>query len=173
LIGDDGFISPWKYKNIISVGIKLGHFASVEHFIDNYKEHLPPDYRDDAYNYNIANLAFHREQYKKALKALLEVQFSDIFYSLDTKKMMLKIYYEQGETEAFISLVAAFRNYLSRNELISDRNRLSYQNFLRAVQALYRLRHEQKGSSATIRALIDGFDSIVDKDWIEAKLLLP
>ena len=172
LLDRDGLISPWKYKNIISVGIRLKEFVQTEDFIQNFRKHLPEDYRKDAYHYNIANLAFHKGNFSEALQNLLVVRFSDVFYSLDTKKMLLKIYYNQESTEAFYSLVASFRIFLTRNKLISDRNRLSYKNFIRLVNALYKLKHEGKGSKAEITDSLNHVNALVDEDWIRKEIEL-
>lgn len=49
---------------------------------------------------------------------------------LNSKEMLLKIYYERNEVEALYNLLAFFRNYLKRNKLISKNIRLPYQNFI-------------------------------------------
>jgi hypothetical protein len=74
------------------------------------------------------------------VQLLREVEFTDIFYNLDAKTMLLKIYFELEKNEAFFSLVAAFKIYLSRNRLISEHNRKLYMNLLTFTSKLYTLK---------------------------------
>ena len=81
-------------------------------------------------NYNLVDLYYYKKELGKALEYLHKVEYSDVFYALNSKEMLLKIYYEMNEEEALHNLLASFRIYLKRNKLISDNIRLPYQNFI-------------------------------------------
>ena len=51
---------------------------------------------------------------------LRQVEFTDIFFATDAKVMLLKLYYDNDETEALYSLIHSFRIFLRRNKLVSD-----------------------------------------------------
>ena len=161
---EEGILSPWKFKNIVSGGLRLGRYAWVEDFIQEYHPALPEDFQETAMKYNQANLHYHRGQHEAALRLLSKVEFTDVFYSLDTRKMMVMIYFEQGEMEALLSLMAAFRLYLRRNKLISERNRKAYKNFLTVVQALCRSR-EGKVDGVS-KAYVKDLHPLVDEEWL-------
>lgn len=139
---EDDRLSPWAYKNIIGVGLRLRLFDRTEQFIRDYNKKLAPEFRDNALNYNLAELRYYQGDANKALEYLNRVEFSDIYYSLDTKKMMLKIYYEQEEIDALYSLVSSFKMYLKRTKLISANNRAAYQNFVQVLSLL--IKHDPK-----------------------------
>ncbi len=84
--------------------------------------------------------------------------------------MLLKIYFQQEEIEAFYSLVASFKVFLTRNELISDPNRLSYKNFIRLTYSLFKLKIENKGSKEEIGKLLEKAEALVDEDWVREEL---
>jgi hypothetical protein len=157
-------LSPWKYKNIASVGLQLGEYAWVEDFVTRYRPFLPEAFRDNAYAYNMADLAYHRGDYATALRTLVQVEFTDVFYSLDTRKMLLKIYYLQGATEPLISLIQAFRVYLRRNKLISETNRNAYSNFVHLTNALWKA--QSTGEHAALLAQIDATQPLVEEAWL-------
>jgi hypothetical protein len=157
-------LSPWKYKNIASVGLQVGEYAWVEDFVTRYRPHLPAHFRDNAYAYNMADLAYHRGDYAAALRTLVQVEFTDVFYSLDTRKMLLKIYYLQGATEPLHSLIQAFRVYLHRNKLLSDANRSAYTHFVHIVHQLARA--QDGGDAAQLLPLIEATQPLVDEAWL-------
>lgn len=164
---EDGVLSAWKYKNIASVGLRVKAFDWVEGFINDYLPLLPEEFRDTAYAYNKAFLNYSRGNLQQALRLLLQVEFNDVFFSLDTRKMMLMIYYEQDAEEPMLSLIASFRTYLRRNKLISENNRKSYNNFLNLLNAIYKAADPMAlGSREALQAEIRGTQPLVEESWL-------
>ncbi len=165
---EDGLLSAWKYKNIASVGLQLREFEWVETFIHAYKSKLPEDFKENAFDYNLADLHYHRGEYEQALKKLLKVEFTDVFYALGTRKMMLMIYFEQGSTESMLSLISSFRLFLRRNQLISESNQKAYSNFVNLVHAIYRA--SEVGTDADkLRQQIESTQPLVEEAWLLSK----
>jgi hypothetical protein len=162
---ENGVLSAWKYKNIASVGLRLAEYEWVEQFIHRYKPMLPDDLRESAYAYNLADLHYHRREYDQALRNLLRVEFTDVFYSLDTRKMILMIYFEQGATEAMLSLISSFRLFLKRNQLISENNRLAYTHFVNLVHAIYRSKNSPPEAEKLHRQILDT-QPLVEEAWL-------
>ncbi len=165
---ENGILSAWKYKNIASVGLRLSEFDWVEEFINKYKQNLPVDFRENAYSYNLADLHYHRGEYDKALRNLLRVEFTDVFYSLDTRKMMLMIYFEQGDTEPMLSLITSFRSFLRRNQLISEGNRAAYTNFVNLLHAIYRA-SLKLADAGKLQEQIAATQPLVEEAWLMEK----
>jgi hypothetical protein len=159
---EDGVLSAWKYKNIASVGLRVRAFDWVEGFISDYLPLLPEEFRDTACAYNKAFLNYSRGNLQQALRLLLQVEFNDVFFSLDTRKMMLMIYFEQDAEEPMLSLIAAFRTYLRRNKLISENNRKSYNNFLNLLNSIYK----GADSPEALRAEIKATHPLVEESWL-------
>lgn len=163
-----GIFSPWKYKNMASVGLRVGEFEWVESFLESYKSKLPPDFRENAWAYNMADLHYHQGRYEEALRGLMRVEFTDVFYSLDTRKMMLMIYLEQGAEEPLYSLVSSFKLYLRRNKLISENNRQAYTNFVNLVHAIQRA-SSRVTSPDQLAARIQETQPLVEESWLLAQ----
>lgn len=164
---DSDQINPWNFKNIVSTALKLGHYDWTEQFIQKYQEGLPPEFRQSAIAYNMAHLNFHRKQYEKALKSLLDVEFSDIFYALDTRKLQLMIYFERQDAEPLLSLISSFKVFLRRNNLISASNRQAYKNFVDWVARIFRETEKNNPQLAQFIPLIHQTTPLVDADWLE------
>jgi hypothetical protein len=162
---ENGVLTAGKYKNIASVGLRLAEYGWVEEFIHRYKSMIPEDLRESAFAYNLADLHYHRREYDLALRTLLRVEFTDVFYSLDTRKMILMIYFEQGATEAMLSLISSFRLFLRRNQLISENNRLAYTHFVNLVHAIYRSKGTEPDAEKLRRQILDT-QPLVEEAWL-------
>lgn len=165
-----GRLSPWNYKNITVTGLRLSEFAWVEDFIPRYRDLIAPEHRENAYVYNLARLNFQRGRYTDCLQLLQRLEFSDVFYSLDSRVMLLKVYYEQGELRALDALIDSFRVFLHRNRLISAAHRTNYLNLLRFVKKLGRLRPGDVKRLAAIRAEVAATGQVADLGWLREKL---
>ncbi len=166
LLIEEGVLSPWKFKNIVSNGLGLGKFEWVENFIDTFNGKILEEFRETALVYNRAHLYYHQGRFSEALKTLNTVEFSDIFYALGTRKIMLMIYFEQEEVESLLSLVSSFKLFLRRNKLISEGNRRAYLNFVNLVQALFRYREGKGEQRAELEKQIRETQPLVEESWL-------
>lgn len=142
LLLNNGLLNEWDYKNITTLGCALKEFEWTEHFIQEYREKLPANQRENAYNYNLANLYHSKKMYNEALDHLLRVRFTDVKYHLSTSFLTLRTYYELGDTEALLSLIETFRIYAIRNRSITTDQKRSLTNFLRFARRLVVLKHQ-------------------------------
>ncbi|MEM7036307.1 MAG: hypothetical protein AAF570_04945, partial [Bacteroidota bacterium] len=60
LLLDAGQLSPWHYKNIVALGLRLDRTDWVADFIHGYRDRIPETFRDNAFTYNLARLYFHQ-----------------------------------------------------------------------------------------------------------------
>ncbi len=173
IIFQNGYLTEWDYKNIITVGLRLETYKWTENFIKTYKSSLPETVRENAYVYNLASFYYETNAYKKSLQLLHEVKFTDMTYHLGAKIIQLKSFYELQETEPFYALVDAFQIYIKRNRQLSDYRKTAYLNLVKIAQKIYKLR-EQKGIVANsvwqsrfqnLQQKIDN-QRIANKDWV-------
>lgn len=94
-------MSQWDYKNIVYLGLRLEEYSWVKNFIIKYNEELDPKTRKNAMSYNMAYYHFFLNNYDETLTLLRSVEFSDVYYHLDSKSLLMKTYYELEETEPF------------------------------------------------------------------------
>jgi hypothetical protein len=120
--------------------------------------------------YNLANWHFFRKEYKETLKLFREVEFTDLYYQLDVRAILLKTYFELSDDEPFYYQASAFRAFLSRNRLMSDYQRKIYRNFVRYIVRLLRDSGNQK-KMQTLLEEIRQVRQIADFRWLEEKVL--
>lgn len=171
LLFENKKISHSNFKNIVAIALRLSEFIWTEKFISRYALFLEKDLQKNSINYNLARLHFAKQQYKAALKLLTSVEFTDVYYHLDAKSLLLKTYYETDELDSFFSLVSTFKTYLRRSKLISGYQRMIYSNFVKHTHKLYKLKTGSKISLAKIKSEIKARPQIADVGWLREKLL--
>lgn len=156
-------LSPWTFKNTIKLGLRLNQFDWTENFIKTYKDDLDEEIRENALNYNLADLYYYKKEIEKAQALLQQVEFSDVFYVLSSKVMLLKIYFEKKEDEALYNLLTSFKVYLRRNKLISNNVKKTYMNFIALLSQISKSQSKQK---ELLRQRIISTELLTDRNWL-------
>jgi tetratricopeptide (TPR) repeat protein len=161
---EKGYLSPWHYKNIIKLSLRLRQFNRTEQFILDKTILLPANFREDAYHYNLAELYYYTGKRDQALFHLNKVEFTDIHYNLGAKVIICKIYFEQHDDEPLESLLHAFNTFLRRNKVISEEVRQAYHNFVIILRKILRATKDKKSS---IRVEIEQTNPLIEKGWLK------
>ncbi len=177
LLLEEGYLSEWHYKNIVTTGIRLQALDWVQRFIESYRETLRPESRENAYRFNLASYYYASGNYEQVLNLLIRVEYSDLRYNLGAKALLLRTYYDLGEYEALNALTESFRQYLQRNKLLADSRREGYYNLFKLTRRAAYLRvnldyfstEKWKRELQKLRAAIDGEAAIFNKSWLEEK----
>lgn len=166
----DNQLSQFDYKNIVYLGLRVGESEWVKNFIVRYNDYLEPQYRKNAYTYNMASYYYFQKNYDEVLTLLRSVEFTDFYYHLDSKSLLLKTYYELGETEALFSLIEAFKVYIKRNNLIPPYQKTIYLNMIRFVSRLYKWKLKPTKNLREIVSEMENTRQIADILWIRKKI---
>jgi hypothetical protein len=187
IIYDNGMLSQWDYKNIVTTAIRLNEFEWAEEFIVNYKNKIHPDFKEVAYTHNMAYLHYEKKEYKtvlkllnqfnKELKDITDPSFDDTFYILDSRSLLLKIYYELDEEEPLYAVIESFKLFLRRNKNVADRLKNNYFNLIKYTKNLNIIRQKLElnnvsGSKALIelKHKINAEKSIVNLTWLQSQV---
>jgi hypothetical protein len=165
-----GQLSPWHFRNIIFVGLKLRHFDWTESFIRNYKDYLPESFRDNAVTFNLARLFWYQQRYDKVIEQLREVEYEDVTYNLGSKSMLLATYYEMEEIEALYSLLDSFRVYLNRNKDIPESRRINYKNLIKFTKKLIKIRPGDQSRLKKLKEEVIETKNVASIDWLKEKI---
>lgn len=174
----NGYLAQWDYKNIITVGTRLGETVWTEQFILDYKKHLPPKDRENAFIYNLASFYYSTKAYKKSLQLLHEVKFTDASYHLGAKIIQLKSFYELEEDEPFYALIDAFKIYILRSKDISTYRKQANLNLIKFAKRIYKLKEQQDLISPSvfmqkwesINCRLTQTQNVANKTWLESSL---
>lgn len=169
IILDGNLISPWDYKNIVVTGLRISEQKWVKNFIEKYKSHLPEKFRENAYTYNLAKYFFYKKEYEKVIELLQNVEYEDVFYALDSKSMLLKVFYEKKEFAALDSLLESFSKFLNRKKLAPN-HKISYYNLLKFTKKMFNLYPRHRRSLEALRLSIQQTKQVADINWLFTKI---
>lgn len=165
----EGHLSQWDYKNIVTISLRQQEFEWAHRFIHEYKSALPSGERENAFVYNLAFWHFHRGDYSQTLQLLQKVDFTDLYYQLDSRVILLKIYFELDDTETFFYHTTAFRIFLRRNRLVSDYQRTIYLNLVKFTSKLFRAGSVRR-KIAAVKKLAAEQPQVADLAWLLKKI---
>jgi|GEM_PF-1060082 len=133
---ENGALGEWHFKNIVRTAIRQQALDWAEAFVEDHVVFLKESVRENAAAFNRAVIHFERKSYSEARKLLIRVRFTDLFYSLDSKVLLCKIYFEQEEEEPLRSMLKSLQIFLRRRGTLSPAQKSIYENFTKTVQAL-------------------------------------
>lgn len=178
LLLEEGVLLEWHYKNIVTTALRLGELDWTANFIEEYKHQLNPDAYENAYRFNLAALSHARGDYGKVLELLVTLEYIDLRYNLGAKALLLRTYFEMGETDSLVSLSSAFKQFLKRNKLLSETRKKAYVKLFSFTEKLALLRDEIPYQERRlclykfekIASAVDNSDNIFNKAWLEEKM---
>lgn len=170
IIFEHGELQHLHFKNIVTLALRLHEIEWTEKFIKSYSDKLDKELRKNAVSYNLARIHYARKQYREALRVMRTVEFTDVYYHLDSKALLLKIYYEMDDIEPLFSLITTMRVYLKRSKLISEYQRSIYVNLINHVKKLARIKSGGKQILEEVKLAIKTNIEIADINWLKAKV---
>lgn len=142
LILQKGQFPHTDFKNIVTVGLRLGKNDWVLDFIQHNQLKIEENIRANAYNYNLANYYYETKNFDAVVDLLQQVEFSDLFYELSSKYILIKVYYDLDEHYLLSYLLTSFGRFVSRNKAMSSTNRASVLSFLSLTKKLSRYQQD-------------------------------
>jgi hypothetical protein len=179
LLLENDILSEWDYKNITTLGCNLEEFDWTLTFIENFRNHLPSNRQENAYNFALGLWHFSKGRYDDALNALQLVQYTDVKYHISTTFLTIRTFYEKQDTEALMSLLETFRIYVIRNKKIPTVEKRGYSNFVRFTKHLVNLVHQPYAYSSQefqkklnkLQTNIENTAELINKNWLLSEIL--
>ncbi len=169
-IQEDNVLSPWTYKNIITVSLRVGELDWALKFIEDFKDYIPEMYRDNAYTYNLAKYHFYLKDYDEVISLLINVDYQGVFYILDAKSLLLKTYYETDENAALTSLMDSFKVLLNRKKMVAPNYRKMYKNLIRYIKKIRNIRDGGKKNIEEVEKQLTAESQVADITWLKEKI---
>jgi hypothetical protein len=161
------YITHGRINNVVIVYLRKNEFEKAENFVNKYIELLNEELKDSCRHFNLARIKFEKGQYKDSLRELLQVDFSkDAFYSINSKVLLLKTYFELKESDALDSLFTSFKEYIRKNKIITENLKTNYLGFVQTTKKLYEATNSQLIS---IKSIVEN-TPMIDKKWLLDKV---
>ncbi len=109
------------FLKILLYGLNLNKKIWTFNFIQNYKEKLSGKHKDNAYYLGMSFFCFSERYFEKTLEYLTRVKTIDLVYKVFLKNLLIKTYYELGETELIKNQIDSFRHFLRKNKKLIEK----------------------------------------------------
>lgn len=169
-----GYLLPTVFKNITTVALRLGRLDWTTEFLEHNQYKIAPEYegREDVYSYCLAQLYFKQNKFDAALAVLNKMAFSDIYTSMDVRRMLMKVYYEMEYTGMFEDMINSFRVFLTQNQsTIPEVHVKAHRDFINVIRRIYSTINNDVDRLDNIKASIEETNVLPEKKWLLEKLL--
>jgi hypothetical protein len=164
-------ISPI-FKNAVVVASRLGEFAWAKELMHRFEETLQLPANIIAYHFSAGIIAFHEGYLKEAEPHFHRVldDFEDVFYGLDTRGYLLRIYYETNNLIGLDALLDSYRMYLKRNQGLPGARKASHNEFIRFVRRLAHCNPHDQGALLRLQTEIEAGRRMPFTGWLLVKV---
>ncbi len=166
---DDGVLSPYTYRNVANLAIKIGETTWAADFINDFKEKLPVKERENLFRYNLAHLHFRKKEYPKAMELLRDVHLKEALQNLDARRMLMRMYYETGEYAALDSLLESFKTFIHRQKNLGY-HRENYLNLVKFTRKLLQTDLRSRKATDKLKTEIEATTALTERDWLLSQI---
>lgn len=166
---DDGKLNQFKFNNITKLALHLGKIDWTEQFIEEYKPFVEPQYHETYVHNAYSMLYFAQEKYEETMIRLQQVDYKELFITMDAKVLLMKVYYQLDEYDVLESFINSFKVFLRRKEILAYHQEI-YKNFIRMMQKLINLPPFNKKAREKLYKEIEGTQKLLEKKWLLEQL---
>lgn len=159
-------LSRYTFGNAVAAALKIGEYEWAEKFIEDFQHLIEEKQRESTVNFNRSRIYFERGDYNKAQELLTRFEYDYFFLNIIAKTMLLKIYYETDEYDAFESLLESMRTYLQRKEALDPTRKAAYKNMISLMKKLLSLNIFSKPQKDAFRELIQKTNPLAEREWL-------
>lgn len=165
ILMENGRLPGDTYKSIVQVAAGLQEYEWAEKFIEEYKNELPPREREHQYRYNTGYLCFRQKKYNQALPLLKQIHFEDTPDSLDSRRILLQVYFALNRQADLASELNSFRQYLQKQKGIGPAC-ASHENFAGYLARILEARVAGRQAILQLHDEIASRHDIAEKSWL-------
>jgi tetratricopeptide (TPR) repeat protein len=159
-------VSRYTFGNAVGAALRNQEYAWAEKFIGDFQHHLDEKERNSIVNFNLSRVYFERGDYDKAQSLLTQFEYDDMLFNIIAKTMLLKIYHEQEELDAFESLLESMRTYLQRKEALDPARKAAYKNMISLMKKLLHLNIFSKVQREKFHELVTKTNPLAEREWL-------
>ncbi|MEO6169053.1 MAG: hypothetical protein ABIO46_09780 [Chitinophagales bacterium] len=158
-------------KTFITLCLRMGKAETAHRFIiDKNQCIMPAEIREDAFNYSMSLLHFDKKKYDQVLLLLHQVEYLNVFYKIDSKKLLIETFYELKEWDSLDSAMNAFRVFIHRNSEISDVHKKNNQNFINFLYKLMSAKSNDQKRLHQLQQQLKRSKHLAERKWLIEKV---
>jgi len=173
LLLENDFMPTHKLKNITTVSCKVGEFEWVRKVVETYRPNLEKECAESVYHFNMGLIDFYQNNFKTAFDHFFHVENINQAYTINSRIMTLKCYYElddEYDERTLRTLLLSERFIQSHKDLIT-KDKKAYKNFVRILINIYNTRHGAgRLTKEKILRKLEKLEFVSDKKWLLEKI---
>jgi hypothetical protein len=159
------------YLQILNAALALNEIQWAENFIKNYTIKLQPDIQQSMKCLAYAFLNFNTKEYRKVLKYMNKVEFTDIQDKFFARTLTARSYYELNELETLLNYIESSKRFLVNNPSVSAMSRIYIYNFFKYIKKIVLLKENKDlGKIFVLRKEIQRNKEVSNTKWLLEKL---
>lgn len=163
-------LSPWRYTNLINIGLKVGQTEWVWAFMQDNRKRLPAEYTDNVFRYNLAQYHYHQKNYDAAQRTLAQVEFTNVVFNITARSLLIKIYCETDQTELLLTYLEATRIFLHRNRMLDAGRKRQMQKFVEITTKVAKAATFDTERLRTMLEHLPPAQEMMHRDWVAAQI---
>jgi hypothetical protein len=177
----NGQLTAHTFINLTASALLEKELDWTDKFINEYKNKVQSDQRENAFLFSSATLYFVRAEnssgklkkkyYSISLDYLARVKTEDFYYMTRVKNMLIRIYYELNEIELAISILESYRHFLSKTKVMPEELYERNINFINFTGKL--IKYKTQSLNITLEQLRDDIVStklVSYRGWLLSKI---
>lgn len=167
------YIPPGKFKNVVTTACIFKEFNWALQFIKNSQAMIEPKFRESVVQFNYGVVYFYQNNLELAQDALRKVEYVNIFYALDSKSLLSRVYFEKGEFFALIRFLSSFKDFVRKHSSLSRVMKERYSNYIKMLKQITNTK-QLVVSKQYKEKLLDKLANqsvIYYRDWLSQKIM--
>ena len=175
----ENYLSGDDFERIFNLALTIGEFAYASDFLQNYRPKLPIEVKNDVYHFCLANYYYETKNPNKAIKSIKNHTFEIEKYSIDSKILLMKIYYEMEEDKSFNELIDKLTHQVNHSKTLKDEAHDVYLSIIKYSKKLYHLQgklpyqrdRNYKKQVQNLKAKLEVDSQLTQYNWLSQKLI--
>lgn len=157
------------FTSVIITYVRLKKTDRAEKFLKKYKDKITDEFRTDTINLSEALISFTKKRFNESLSYLNKVSYSNTYFYMKSKEILIQIYYETNQTEPLLPLIDAVKHYLKRHKDILTIHTNRYLSFLNYTNKLININND-KSELRVLKKEATKNISVIGRDWLLEKI---
>lgn len=170
ILMDQDYLTATTFRNIVLLAIRLNEFDWATKFVEKYTQYLEPEIQESTRMLSMGQILFNKKEFDQVIEHLMNVDYINVSYNLQSKLILAATYYELQEYEVLDNFLSSFGTYLRRKKgEISKGKYHRHQRFISMLNQMIRIPQDNKSKWQEIRTELTGKPEIVSYQWLLEK----
>lgn len=168
---DQGYLAATTYRNIVLIAIRLQEYDWAMNFTHQYSSYLKSDIQESTKMLSLGQIYFNRKDYDQVIDHLMNVDYINVSYNLQSKLILAATYYELDEYEVLTNFLATFKTYLHRKKpSMSSEKYFRHQKFISVLNQMTKTPAWEINKWHEIQRNLESDQKIVSYAWLKDKI---